>query len=36
MAAYVILYTTDVIDEDLHAEFHQRATPRWKQRAADT
>ena len=26
MAAYVILYATEVIDEELHAEFRQRAT----------
>ena len=27
MAAYVILYTTEVTDEALHAEFRSRVTP---------
>ena len=27
MAAYVILYTTEVTDEDLHAEFRKRVGP---------
>ena len=36
MAAYVILYATEVIDEELHAEFRRRAPRCWKQKAANT